>query len=132
MQTKEQMKRYSRNLVIGSLIYAVNLILAVKYGPSISEEPWRSLVMLTPMIGFFLLLWAIAQQVVRSDEFLRKVHIENFALAAAITAGLSFTYGFLETIGYPKLSMFLVWGVMGLTWTAVSIYRGYRGYCTSE
>jgi hypothetical protein len=128
MQTKEQMKRFSRNLVVGSAIYAVNLILVVKYGPSIPGEPWRSIVMILPMIGFCLLLWAIARQIVRSDEFVRKVHIENFALAAAITAGLSFTYGFLETIGYPKLSMFLVWGVMGLTWTGVSIYRGYRGY----
>jgi len=132
MQTKKQMKLYSRELVASMAIYAAILIPVLSYGPSIPTEPWRSLVMVSPMIGFCLMLWAIARQVVRSDEFLRKVQIENFALAAAITAGLSFTYGFLENIGYPRLSMFVVWGVMGITWTAVSMYRGYCGYCVRE
>jgi len=132
MQRKEQMKRYSRNVLVGSLIWAAVLLLVVKFGPSIPAEPWRSLVMVCPIIGYFLLLWGIARQVVRSDEFLRKVHIENFALAAAITTGVSVTYGILETIGYPKLSMFLVCGVLGLTWKAVSVYRGYHGYCAGE
>ena len=126
------MKRYSRQILAGSAICAATLILVVKFGPSIPAEPLRSLVMVSPIIGYCLLLWAIARQVARSDEFLRKVQIENFALAAAITAGVSVTYGMLETIGYPKLSMFLVFGVLGLTWKAVSIYRGYHGYCVGE
>jgi hypothetical protein len=76
------------------------------------------------MIGVLLMLWAITRQVLRSDEFMRKNQVENFALAAAVTAGLSFTYGFLENAGFPRLSMFLVWGVMGMTWVLVTILRG--------
>ena len=44
-------------------------------------------------------------------------------IAAAITACLSITYGFLESAGFPKLSMFWVWGVMGLVWGAVACLR---------
>ena len=35
---------------------------------------------------------------------------------AAVTAALSFSYGFLESAGFPKLSMFWVWSVMGVVW----------------
>ena len=38
------------------------------------------------------------------------------AIAAAVTAGWTFTYGFLENAGYPRLSMFIVWPVMGAVW----------------
>jgi hypothetical protein len=43
--------------------------------------------------------------------------------AGAVTAGLTFTYGFLEGAGFPKLSMFWVWGLMGGTWAAVAGLR---------
>ena len=48
----------------------------------------------------------------RIDEYQRMRMLENVALASAVTAGLTFTYGFLETAGYPKLSMFTVWIVL--------------------
>ena len=44
--------------------------------------------------------------------------LEGLAVAAAVTAGLTLTYGFLESAGFPKLSMFWVWGVMGPVWGA--------------
>ena len=43
---------------------------------------------------------------------IRRFLLESVALAAAITAGLTFTYGFLETAGFPRLSMFSVWCVL--------------------
>ena len=42
--------------------------------------------------------------------------LESIAIGAAVTAALSLTYGFLESAGFPKLSMFWVWPVMGLVW----------------
>jgi hypothetical protein len=124
MRTKDQKKLYFRELGGSMLIYAAILVPAIIYGPTLTSEPWRILVLVSPMIGVFLMIWAIARQVIRSDEFMRKNQVENFALAAAVTAGLSFTYGFLENAGYPRLSMFLVWGVMGMAWVLVSILRG--------
>jgi hypothetical protein len=44
---------------------------------------------------------------------MRRRLLETVALGAAITAGLTFAYGFLESAGYPRLSMFVVWCVLG-------------------
>jgi hypothetical protein len=48
---------------------------------------------------------------------------ETWAIASALTAALTFSYGFLETAGYPRISMFSVWMIMGGTWFAVNMAR---------
>jgi hypothetical protein len=54
--------------------------------------------------------------------------LEDVAVAAAVTAGASLTYGFLENAGFPKLSMFVVWPVMGAVWFALACIRQCRVY----
>jgi hypothetical protein len=76
----------------------------------------RTLLLVTPIVPLMLAIWAIARHFRRMDEFLRLRSLEGLAIAAAVTAGLSLTYGFLESAGFPKLSMFWVWPVMGATW----------------
>jgi hypothetical protein len=60
----------------------------------------------------------------RVDEYIRQFALENIAIAAAVTAGVTFTYGFLETAGFEKLSMFTVWTVLCGTWGVATIVRG--------
>jgi hypothetical protein len=57
------------------------------------------------------------------DEFMRLRSLEGIAIAAAVTAGLSLSYGFLESAGFPRVSMFWVWGVMGVTWALHTCLR---------
>ncbi len=52
---------------------------------------------------------------------------ENVAIAAVITAGWTFTYGFLEGVGYPRLSMFSVWEVMGTIMGLLAMGRAIAG-----
>jgi hypothetical protein len=75
------------------------------------------------MFGFLLVVWAVVRQIKRSDEFIRKSTLENFAIAGAVTAGLTFTYGFLENAGCPRLSMFTVWPAMGTIWAVTTLIR---------
>ena len=42
------------------------------------------------------------------DEYQRATYLETFAIGAAVTAGVTFTFGFLENAGFPRLSMFTV------------------------
>jgi hypothetical protein len=72
------------------------------------------------------MLWAIARHLGRLDEYLRRNLLESFALAAALTAGLTFSYGFLETAGYPRLSMFSVWMVLAACTGLVTTVRALR------
>jgi hypothetical protein len=76
----------------------------------------RTLLLLAPMIPLMLAVWAIARHFGRMDEFMRLKSLEGLAIGAAVTAALSLSYGFLESAGFPKLSMFWVWPVMGFVW----------------
>ena len=83
----------------------------------------RTLILVSPVIPLLLAVWAIARHFARMDEFLRLRSLEGLAVAAGITAAMSFTYGFLEGAGFPKLSMFWVWGVMGISWALYTFLR---------
>ncbi len=83
----------------------------------------RLLVLISPMLGFGLMLWVLVRAYRRMDEFLRQLLLENCAIAAGIAAALTFTYGFLEGVGYPRLSMFTVWVLLGASWGLTAIAR---------
>jgi hypothetical protein len=97
----------------GSLaVYMALLFAALHFGRPMADSTARALVLVSPMIGFVLMLWAIVRHFGRIDEYMRMRLLENISIAAGITAGVTFTYGFLETAGLPHLSMFTVWVVL--------------------
>ena len=53
----------------------------------------------------------------------RRRLLESIGLAFAISAALTFSYGFLETAGFPRLSMFTVWIVMAGSLALVTLLR---------
>ena len=116
---------YLRELMGALAVYTLILVLTIKFGRPMEHGVLRTLVLASPMIGFFLAIWVIARQFQRIDEYLRRTLLENLGIAAAITAAVTFTYGFMETAGYPLLSMFNVWMVMGGTWGVTSIVRAW-------
>ena len=119
-------KAYLRELGISFAVYAILLAASILYGRPMAEGMPRTVVLLSPMLGFCLMLWAIARHLDRVDEYLRRYLLESFALAAALTAGLTFSYGFLETAGYPRLSMFAVWVVLCVATVLVCAVRALR------
>ncbi len=125
MLEREANRRGNLELAASLAVYAIILIPALHFGSGMEAGIARTLIMLSPMIGFLLALWAIIRQFKRVDEFVRQRTLENVAIAAAVTAGASFTYGFLENVGFPRLSMFAVWPLMGAAWGVVAIGR-YR------
>jgi hypothetical protein len=125
MHEKKIARTYLVELMSSLAIYTVILMVTIKYGRPMPDGVLRTIVLASPMIGFFLAIWAIARQFRRMDEYIRLRLLENIAIGAAVTAAVSFTYGFMETAGYPKLSMFSVWMVMGGTWGLTSIARAW-------
>ena len=115
-----------RELAGALVLYTIVLVLAVTLGGRIPPGPLRTAAYISPMFPFLLAIWATVRQIRRSDEFIRKTVIERIAIAAAVTAGWTFTYGFLENAGYPKLSMFTVWPAMGAVWAILAIVENVR------
>lgn len=122
---KKVASAYHRELGLSIAVYVVLLFGAIYFARPMAEGWIRTAILVTPMIGFGLMIRAVARHLGRIDEYMRGQLLETFAIAAAITAGLSFTYGFLETAGFPRLSMFTVWMVMGGSWGLVACVRGY-------
>ena len=117
---------YLRELFGSIAAYTALLVPSIIYGPAMEAGALKTAVLTCPMIGFWLMIWAVARQAARMDEYQRIVMLETFALAAAVTVAVTFTYGFMENAGYPRLSMFYVWGVMGLSWLIIGLFRRWK------
>lgn len=126
MHEKTVNRAYLLELVGSIAIYSVMLFASIKFGRPMAEGLLRTVVLLLPMIGFFLAIWAMARHLNRVDEYVRKFTLDSIALAAGVTAGLTFTYGFMETAGYEKLSMFTVWLVLCGSFGIINIARAFK------
>lgn len=104
--TKKVMRAYYIEMGLSMLVYVALLFAAIRFGRPMIDGVLRTAVLLTPMIGFGLAIWAVARHLARIDEYLRQQLLETFAMGAAITAAATFSYGFLETAGFPFVSMF--------------------------
>lgn len=76
----------------------------------------RALIALAPMIPAIYLGWAVVCNIRQLDEMHLRIQLETLAFAFAASALLTFSYGFLENVGAPHLSWFLVWPIMGAMW----------------
>lgn len=123
MKQKQLAVRYSRELVSAFIVYFILLTASIKFGRPMPDSYLRTAVLVSPMLGFFGAIWAIARHVNSIDEYQRKYLLDTWAIAAALTAAITFSYGFLETAGFPKISMFSVWMIMGGTWALVCLGR---------
>jgi hypothetical protein len=123
MHEKRLTRLYLRELFGALALYIALLVLTISFARPLAPGVLRTALLASPMIGFGAGIWAIARQVMRVDEYIRQRLLENISLGAAITAGLSFTYGFLETAGLPRLSMFTVWCALCLSVALVQLVR---------
>ncbi|MBK8772762.1 MAG: hypothetical protein IPM06_20360 [Rhizobiales bacterium] len=117
---------YFKELAGAIALYVIILTVALVVGRGMSPGLLQVAVLVSPMLPFVLVVLVIVRQIRRSDEFIRKTSLEYLAIAAAVTAGWTFTYGFLETSGYPRLSMFTVWPVMGAVWGVLAVVGSLR------
>ncbi len=119
-------RTYFKELAGALVLYVIVLTVALRVGADVPPGALQTALYVSPMLPFLLAVWAVVRQIRRSDEFMRKTTLEQLAIAAAVTAGWTFTYGFLENAGYPKLSMFTVWPVMGAVWGVLAVLDSFR------
>lgn len=123
MKEREANRQYRLELFSAMLAYILVLVGSIYFGKGMEPGAARTLLLITPVVPMMLGVWAIARHFARMDEFLRLRSLEGIAVAAAVTAGLTFSYGFLESAGFPKVSMFWVWAIMGGVWGLFSSLR---------
>jgi small-conductance mechanosensitive channel len=127
IHTRKIWFRYLAELSAAFLVYALVLVLVHRFGFPMHKGIGRTLLLVSPTLSFFLIVWAVVRQFRRMDEYGRFMSLESIAMAFGITAGWVVTYGFMENAGYPRLSMFSVWMVMMSAWAVITIARGIAG-----
>lgn len=123
MTQQSKNRQYALELCSVLVLYALILTLSVHMAGGALNAATRLLIVLLPVLPIGLAIWVIVRHFRRIDEYLRKVTLENLGIAAAVTAGLSLSYGFLEGAGFPKLTMFVVWPVMAFVWLVLALVR---------
>lgn len=122
---KVNAKKYGNELGISIVIYMVVLFGSIYIAKPMENSLLRTLIVLTPTIPALGAFWAIIRHFQRMDEYMRVWLLEVIALAGGITAFFSFSYGFLEGMGYPKLSGFVIYVIFMGSWGLITILRKY-------
>ena len=110
-------KQYTKELTTALVIYGVMLIGSIQLlTHMVVARPWRDLIALSPMLPAAATAWVVLRELRRMDELQRRIQLEALGFSFAGTAILTFSYGFLEGLGYPRLSMFTVWPILAALW----------------
>lgn len=79
------------------------------------------------MLPLTLMLLTCLRWLSALDEFYRRIFLEAIAFSAVVTAFCTFGYGFLQSVGWPAVSLWSVWAVMGPLWV-VGLFVAKRRY----
>lgn len=118
-------KKYLLELGLSLALYMITLFTSIYFAKDMEAGATRMLIVMTPILPGLGALFAITRGVNRMDDYGRTRMLEVMALSGGITAFLAFSYGFLEGIGYPKLSGFLYYCVFMLGWFVIGLIRNF-------
>ena len=121
-------RQYTLELSAALAVYAALLVGSIELLQHVAlASPWRDAVALSPMVAAVAVPWIVLREMRRMDELQMRIQFEALGFAFAGTAILTFSYGFLEGLGYPKLSMFTVWPTLAVLWV-VGLVLARRRY----
>ncbi|MCV6586130.1 MAG: hypothetical protein OIF47_11395 [Marinibacterium sp.] len=111
------MLRYFLELTGAFLVYGLSLWASGQLASHIDTgghaQIWPALI---PLPSTLLVGWVMWRSVLKMDEMQLRQQLEAIGIAFALTGLLTFNYGFLESVGFPRLTMFWVWPVMCANW----------------
>ena len=109
-------RRYNRWVWVAFIAYSGLLAGVITVLQTHPDAAWRYAVAPTPMIPWAFTVVAYVRYYRRMDELHQRMALEAFAFAFAGTALVTFTYGFLDFAGVPRINWWFVWPVMATLW----------------
>ena len=120
-------KRFLMEFIVILLVYIGCVMVSSSFVRSMPDGAAKIALALLPVIPMIAMAVSIIRRLNSMDELGRKIQLEALAVAFVCTALTTFSYGFLETAGLPRLSAFMVWPIMGGVWCVATI-MGTRRY----
>jgi len=126
MREKQANRMYFKELLGALLLYFIVIFLSNFLADRMAPAAFRTLIILMPVFPAIMMIWAIIRHFRRMDEYVKRRQLENVGISAAMTAVFALSYGFMESAGFPKLSMFVVWGLLMAGWGMTDAVRCWK------
>jgi hypothetical protein len=119
MKQNEVLRRYTRRFGLSMIAYVLVVVAANSMLQHTEQDSiLRIPLAVAPVVPLIFVLNSILQALLESDELQQRIQLSAIAFAAGATGLLTFSYSFLEGIGFPHLpvvwvlpGMILLWGL---------------------
>jgi len=113
----EQILQYLKKLVFAMVMYAVILMVSVSLLKNYEfPRVWQIVVALTPAVPVTFIVIILMRMLNNSDEFQQRINLLAITFSAVLTGLITFSYGILENIGFPKLPTLAVFPILCVLW----------------
>lgn len=122
-------KKYLRDFGLAMALYTITVLGLIPFGNDPAHPAYvRILIALSPMVPALLALRAVLVFHRASDELYQKINGEAVIIAFLVTGLLTFAYGFLENVGFPRLPIILILPISIAVWGLATpfVIRRYR------
>jgi len=125
MNQKTIIRRYMKNLFLSMIAYTIILITSLTVLKNYEfSKLWQVVISLSPAVPVAFVILAIMRLLIDSDELQQRVQLLATSFSAAVTGLITFSYGFLENVGFPKFPTFFIFPMLIAIW---GISLGYFG-----
>ena len=125
--SKSASRSYLKEFSLAMAFYVIVLVVSITLlNISPNSAWWRIPLALTPVVPAIFALIAYMRFVGRIDELQRRIQFEAIAFGFGSAAILTFSYGFLEGVGFPHLSWIFVLPLMIALWGVGGVVASWR------
>ena len=112
-------KRYMRQFIYSMFAYVFTLcisLIGLGFFADYPLNPARIVVALTPVVPVIFMVYSFMKYLGSIDELLQRIQLLAIGFAAGTTGLLTFSYGFLEGVGFPPISLLWVFPITIMLW----------------
>lgn len=114
---REVQKRYFKEFGISMGFYIVLLIASILIITNVGlPKAAQVIVTLIPVIPTIFVVIAVMRALRDSDELQQRIQLQAVTFSAIVTGLITFSYGFLENIGFPHLPSLFIFPLMIALW----------------
>lgn len=112
-------RRYLREFIYSMIAYVITLslsLIGLGFFAEYNINAARVIVGLAPVVPIIFMILSFLKYLNSIDELQQRIQLLAISFAAGVTSLLTFSYGFLENVGFPPISLLWVFPVMILLW----------------
>lgn len=122
-------RRYLREFTYSMIAYVITLSLSLIGMGFLGDYPLnlaRVVVALAPVVPIIFMILAFLKYLKGVDELQQRIQLLAIGFSAGVTGLLTFSYGFLENVGFPHISLLWVFPAMIFLWGIGTAFISWR------